>query len=115
MTQPHSSEQLRSPERGDVAHARMLWCQKCKVWMDRDVIAALNLSKRGRSRFARSLPWSEREESRLQEATTSFPSIEEKGLASEAMKGNGTRTLILRVDASKLIRRREPKSQQNPH
>jgi len=88
----------------------MLWCQKCKVWMDRDVVAALNLSKRGRSRFARSLPRSETgEKGRSQTAAISFTPIEEKGLAGEAMKGNGTKTLILRVDASKLIRRREPK------
>jgi putative transposase len=109
---PTCGERLRSPERGDVVHARMLWCQRCKLWMDRDVVAALNLSARGRSRFARSLPRSGTEESRSQ-ATASIPPIEEKGLADEAMKGNGTKTLILRVDASKLIRRREPKSWHN--
>ena len=79
--------------------------------MDRDVIAALNLSIRGRSRFARSRPRSETEgQSRSQADSASSTPVEEKGLAGEAMKGNGTRTLILRVDASKLIRRLEPKS-----
>jgi putative transposase len=103
-------EKLYSPEKGDVEHARMLWCQKCKVWVDRDVNAALKLSMRGRSRFDRSLSRSEtEEEGRSQQATSSTP-VEEKGLAGEAMKGNGTRTLILRVDASKLILGREPKS-----
>jgi transposase len=46
-TCPACGEKLHSPAKGDVAHARMLWCQKCKVWTDRDVIAVLNLSKRG--------------------------------------------------------------------
>jgi len=106
---PTCGERLRSPERGDAEHARMLWCQRCKVWMDRDVVAALNLSTRGRSRFARSLSRPREEESRPQQGdSASSAPIEEKGLAGEAVKGNGTRkTLILRVDASKLIRRRE--------
>jgi len=112
-------EKLHSPARDDAAHKRMLWCQNCKVWIDRDVNAALELSTRGRSRFARSLPSRSEtgeEEVRSQQATSSSSPIEkEKGLAGEAMTGNGTTTLILRVDASKLARqRREPKSQQNP-
>ncbi len=49
-------ERLRNPERGDAEHWRMLWCQTCKRWMDRDVNAALNLSTRGLARFASSLP-----------------------------------------------------------
>jgi transposase len=106
---PACGEKLHNPAKGDVAHARMLWCQKCKVWMDRDVVAALNLSKRGRSRFARSRPRSGEEESRSQASSSSLEAGEE-GLAGEAMKGNGTTTLLLRVDASKLIRRRKPKS-----
>jgi hypothetical protein len=110
-------ERLRSPAKDDVAHRRMLWCQPCKAWTDRDVNAALNLSVRGRSRLDRSR--SSRSETgegedRSQQATpSSNPTEEEKGLAGEAMTGNGTATLILRVDASKLIRRCEPKSQQN--
>jgi len=104
-------ERLRNPAKGDVEHERMLWCQACKVWKDRDVYAALNLSTRGRSRLDRSLSRPEaREEGRSQQAATSFPSVEEKGPAGEAVTGNGTATLILRVDASKLIRRREPES-----
>ncbi len=107
-------EKLRSPARDDVAHARMLWCQACSRWTDRDVHAAMNLSARGRSRFDRSLlSRSETQgECRSQQATTSCSPIEkEKGLASEAVTWNGTTTLILRVDASKLTRQRlEPKS-----
>jgi putative transposase len=109
-TCPACGEKLHNPAKGDVAHARMLWCQKCKVWMDRDVIAVLNLSKRGLARFVSSRPRSGEEESRSQQASASSLGAGEERLAGEAMKGNGTTTLILRVDASKLIRRREPKS-----
>jgi transposase len=49
-------ERLRSPERNDAEHKRMLWCQRCKKWIDRDVNAALNQSTRGLARFASSLP-----------------------------------------------------------
>jgi putative transposase len=90
-------ERLRSPAKDDGEHRRMLWCQNCKVWMDRDVNASLNLSKRGLARFASSLP---EPKSRLQQAVLG---AREKGLAGEAVRGNGTRTLILRVDASKLV------------
>ncbi len=49
-------EKLRRPEKGDAVHRRMLWCQACKVWTDRDVNAAIVLSQRGLARFASSLP-----------------------------------------------------------
>jgi hypothetical protein len=52
--------------------------------MDRDVVAAVNLSWRGRLRFDRS---------RAQKGL--------EGGAVEAVKGNPTATVILRVDASK--------------
>jgi len=106
-------EKLHSPARDDVAHRRMLWSPNCKRWIDRDVNAPLNLSTRGRSRLDRSLPsrLEIEEEGRSQQPSSSFPlDDKEKGLAGEAVTGNGTTTLILRVDASKLIRRREPKS-----
>jgi Zn-finger nucleic acid-binding protein len=113
---PACGEKLRSPTRGDVGHKRMLWCPRCKVWMDRDVIAALNLSQRGRLRFDRSLSFQSEmnEESRLQPATPLISEADrEEGLASEAVTWDGTKTLIHRVDASKLATRREPKSWQN--
>jgi len=91
-------EKLRHPEKGDAEHRRMLWCQTCKVWMDRDVNAAVNLSQRGLVRFASSHP-------RLKGRSQQALEAEEKGLAGEAGKGNGTKTLILRVDASKLAHR----------
>jgi hypothetical protein len=71
---------------------RELWCAECKRWMDRDVVAAMNLSIKGLARFASS-----------------------QGLASEAMKGNpvfAKEPVILRVDASKLTYRRKLKSYQ---
>jgi len=79
-------ERLQSPVRGDLEHSRQLWCEKCGRWMDRDLIAVLNISRRGRVRFARSST---------------------EGEASEAVKGNAEHDgepLILRVDASKLPR-----------
>jgi putative transposase len=106
-------EKRRSPVKDDAEHRRMLWCQRCKTWTDRDVNAALNLSKRGLARFASSLPRLEvgEEASRSQQANAiSSLLLVEKGLTGEAVKGNGTKTLILRVDASKLIRRYEPKT-----
>jgi IS605 OrfB family transposase len=89
-------ERLREPEREDAEHMRMLWCQRCKKWMDRDVNAALNLSKRGLARFASSLPSPAGRQQQV------ILLAGEKGLAGEAVKGNPTETAILRVDASKL-------------
>jgi len=103
-------EKLHDPERGDAEHARMLWCKACERWIDRDVNAALNLSTRGLARFASSLPKPGEEDGRSQQADSSSSETGEKGLASEAVKGNGTKTLVLRVDASKLTRQSEPKS-----
>ena len=70
---------------------RQLYCAECKKWMDRDVVAAMNIASKGLQRFCSS-----------------------QGLAGEAMRGNPTTPVILRVDASKLARRRhDPKSKQN--
>jgi putative transposase len=91
-------EKLHRPKKGDAEHRRMLWCQTCKIWEDRDANATIVLSQRGLARFASSLP---KPKSRSQQALEA----EEKGLAGEAVKGNGTKTLILRVDASKLTHR----------
>ena len=55
--------------------------------MDRDVVAAMNISIKGLARFASS-----------------------KGRAGEAMKRNPTTPVILRVDASKLASRRKLES-----
>lgn len=78
MDCPRCGERLQAAARGDGEHHRMLWCQKCGRWTDRDVVAVMNISHRGRLRFDRS-----------------------KGEAGEAMRGNPTTPVILRVDASK--------------
>ncbi|HEU5487845.1 MAG TPA: transposase [Candidatus Nitrosotalea sp.] len=69
----------------DRLHTRKLWCTNCKRSMDRDVVASLNISYKGWSRFCHP-----------------------RGLSDEAMKGNvdwnniSMQPLILRVDGSKL-------------
>jgi putative transposase len=75
---------------------RQLWCAEYKRWIDRDVIAAMNLSIRGRSFLAKS-----RDEF-----------IRPEGLASEAMvqELGSKEPIILKVDASKLTFRRKLKS-----
>ncbi|HVH15553.1 MAG TPA: transposase [Candidatus Angelobacter sp.] len=80
VTCPQCGERLQEDRR----IRRKLWCGKCRVMMDRDVVAAINLSRRGRLRFDRS-----RARYGLQ------------GGAVEAVKGNPTPTVILRVDALK--------------
>jgi len=81
MTCPRCGERLQSDKR----LTRKLWCSKCRAVMDRDRIAAVNLARRGRVRFARSRPL-----------------IEAQGGAVEAVKGNPTTTVIPGVDAPKL-------------
>jgi putative transposase len=67
-------------------HRRDLWCVKCGRWLDRDVVAAMNISHRGWLRFVQS---------------------NEKGEASEAMVQEPRKVgVILKVDASKLSRHR---------
>ena len=75
-------ERLQSDKRLE----RKLWCGKCRVVLDRDMVAAVNLARRGRVRFARSRP----------------PIAEAQGRAVEAVKGNPTPTVIPGVDAPKL-------------
>ncbi len=79
---PRCGERLQSDKRLE----RKLWCGKCRVVMDRDMVAAVNLARRGRVRFARSRP----------------PMTEAQDGAVEAVKGNPTPTVILGVDALKL-------------
>src|SRR5438445_782726 len=82
MTCPRCGERLQS----DKGLRRKLWCGKCRIVMDRDRVAAVNLARRGRVRFARSRP----------------PIVEAQGGAAEAVKGNPTPTVIPGVDAPKL-------------
>ncbi|MGB9003705.1 MAG: transposase, partial [Nitrosotalea sp.] len=66
----------------DKFHRRKLWCSNCRKSIDRDVVAALNISYKGWSRFCHP-----------------------RGLSEEVMRGNveNFQPLILRVDGSKLI------------
>src|SRR5438094_5292625 len=82
LTCPRCGERLQSDKRLE----RKLWCGKCRIVMDRDRVAAVNLACRGRVRFARSRP----------------PIVEAQGGAVEAVKGNPTPTVIPGVDAPKL-------------
>src|SRR5207249_767312 len=92
LTCPRCGERLQSDKR----LKRKLWCGNCRVVMNRDMVAAVNLARRGRVRFARSRP----------------PILlEAQGGAVEAMKGNPTPTVIPGVDAPKLTQ--PTKSQQN--
>jgi len=70
---PRCGERLQS----DKKLKRKLWCGNCRIVMDRDMVAAINLARRGRVRFARSQP---------------LVRIEAQGGAVEAMKGNPTST-----------------------
>ena len=79
---PRCGERLQSDRRLE----RKLWCRNCRIVMDRDRVAAVNLARRGRVRFARSWP----------------PITEAQGGAVEAVKGNPTPTVIPGVDAPKL-------------
>jgi len=80
VTCPQCGERLQEDRR----LKRKLWCQNCRSMMDRDVVAAINLSRRGRLRFDRS-----RAHRGLQGGTI------------EAVKGNPTTAVILRVDVPK--------------
>ncbi len=77
---PQCGERLQEDRR----LRRKLWCAKCRMMTDRDVVAAVNLSRRGRLRFDRS---------RAREGP--------QGGTVEAVKGNPTTPVILRVDAPK--------------
>ena len=82
ITCPRCGERLQS----DKHLQRKLWCSNCRIVMDRDRVAAINLARRGRVRFACSRP----------------PINEAQGGALEAVKGNPTSAVILGVDAPKL-------------
>jgi putative transposase len=83
VTCPRCGERLQSDKRLQ----RKLWCGKCRIVMDRDMVAAVNISRRGRVRFTRSRPPIQ---------------LEAQGGAAEAVKWNPTPTVIPEVDAPKL-------------
>ena len=82
---PHCGKKITQVDR----LTRQLFCDGCKKWMDRDVVAAMNISIKGLARFASS-----------------------QGLAGEVMVLESSRKepVIRRVDASKLTFVRRLKS-----
>jgi putative transposase len=73
----------RLPRTRGTTRTRQLWCQRCGEWFDRDLVAVLNISRRGWMRF-----------------------VQSKGLPIEAMRQErGLVPPILRVDGSKLSRK----------
>jgi putative transposase len=90
MDCPKCGERLQSAARDDGEHHRQLWCSVCERWRDRDVVAVMNISRRGWLRFDHS-----------------------QGEANEAVRGNSEHErepVILRVDASKFGSRRKPRT-----
>ena len=73
-------ERLQGALKGDVQHKRQLWCNVCERWFDRDLVAVMNISRRGWARFAQS-----------------------KGAGSEAMVQEPDDAVILKVDPAKLV------------
>lgn len=88
---PQCGKRLQEAHYKDTIHKRQLWCPKCKTWMDRDVVAAMNIAKKGGEVFHRS-----------------------KGAVCEAMKRDPMAMVILRVDAAKLGFRCKSEALQNP-
>jgi len=70
-------------------HKRQLWCPDCHRWMNRDVVAVMNISRKGAKVFER--PQGPAGEAMVQEPGSVMP-------------------VILKVDAGKLTFRREPAS-----
>jgi len=54
MDCPRCGERLQAAVRDDIRHHRQLWCEGCKRWEDRDLVAVMNISRRGWVRFAQS-------------------------------------------------------------
>jgi putative transposase len=85
---PRCGKRLQE-DRHDMFHRRQLWCPDCKRWLDRDVVAAMNIARRGGEVFHRP-----------------------QGPAGEAMvqEPGSVTPVILKVDASKLTFRRKLRS-----
>ncbi|MHB1907895.1 MAG: IS200/IS605 family accessory protein TnpB-related protein [Nitrososphaerales archaeon] len=83
---PSCGERLQKAFKNEVQRKRRdLWCSKCKRWLDRDLVATLNISYRGWLRFSQS-----------------------KGTGNEAMVQEPSKqVVILQVDPVKLGQGRE--------
>jgi putative transposase len=86
---PRCGERLQSSR----ALLRKLWCQQCREMFDRDLVAVLNISRRGRLRFERS------------------EGVGVEAMVQEPNGGQARPKVILRVDPTKLTQQsHEPKS-----
>lgn len=90
---PQCGKRTQGAEKNDVQHQRQIWCASCKRWIDRDVAAAMNIAYKGLLRFG-----------------------SPKGDAGEAMvqELGSQEPIILKVDASKLSFRHQPRTRQSP-
>jgi putative transposase len=86
---PRCGKRLQEGGRDDPFHRRQLWYQECQKWMDRDVVAAMNIARKGGEVFHR----------------PQWP-------AGEAMVQEPCMSVILKVDAGKS--RLRPRTWQNP-
>jgi putative transposase len=77
---PRCGERLQSSKE----LSRKLWCQRCREMFDRDLVAVLNISRRGRVRFARS------------------EGVGDEAMVQEPDAGLGWPKVILKVDPTKL-------------
>jgi putative transposase len=86
---PRCGERLQSSKQ----LSRKLWCQRCREMFDRDLVAVLNIARRGRLRFERS------------------EGVGVEAMGQEPDAGVMMPKVILRVDPTKLTQQgQEPKS-----
>jgi putative transposase len=85
---PRCGERLQSSRE----LSRKLWCQRCREMFDRDLVAVLNISRRGRVRFARS------------------EGVGVEAMVQEPDAGLGWPKVILKVDPTKPTQGHEPES-----
>lgn len=78
---PRCGKRTQVAARADVRHQRQLWCECCMRWLDRDVVAAMNVAYKGLLRF--SSPQGPAGEAMVQESRSKEP-------------------VILKIDAAKL-------------
>jgi putative transposase len=86
---PLCGKRTQEAPRDDSERRRQLWCESCKRWLDRDVVAAMNIAYKGLLRFG-----------------------SPQGAAGEAMVQEQGRKepIILKVDAAKLSFRHQSKT-----
>lgn len=83
---PRCGKRTQEAGRRDISHRRQLWCGECERWIDRDVVAAMNIAYKGRAFLS---------------CNGKCVFERPQGLADEAMiQESGSEPVILKVDAS---------------